>query len=209
MNRSRRLRLVLAAAAVLLAAGSVLAWRSTAAPATEALPPAGLAGQGNAAPAAPAAAVPGGPGFQMVSAFQFKPRWSGNTWDYQELDLYNPGTGTSYFDASFTLPNHVVVTRLVIYYYDNNGTHDLTAWLYRGDVATGDFSFMAEVSSSGAVAQYRNASDTTIDLATVDQQTYSYIITIAIPAAGNSLRLTGVRVDYAYGVSLPLVLRND
>lgn len=209
MNLSRRLAVVLTAAAVLLVAGSVLVWRPAAAPAAQAPSPAGLAGQGNPAAAAPDAPVPGGPAFQMVSAFQFKPRWSSNAWDYQGLDLYNPGPGTSYFDASFSLPNNVVITGLVVYYYDNTSAHDLTVWLYRGDVATGAFDFMADVSTSGAVEQYRNASDTTINLAGVDQQSYSYLMTVEIPGAGSSLRLTGVRIDYAYGLSLPLVLRTD
>ena len=207
MNRSRRLVLVLTVAAVLLAAGTALAWRSAAAPAAQAPPPAGLAWPSNPDAPGPEAPVPGGPAFQMISGFQFKPRWMGTTWDYQGLDLFNPGPNTSYLDAVFSLPNNVIVTGVVLYYYDNSGS-DLAIWLYRGDVSTGNFSFMADVSTSGAQAQYRNASDTTIDLATVDQQSYTYLVTVEIPPAGSSLRLIGVRIDYAHGVSLPLVLRN-
>lgn len=208
MNSSRRLVLVLTVAALLLAAGSALAWRSAAAPAAQAPPPAGLARQGHPAASAPAAPVPGGPAFQMISAFQFKPRWMGTTWDYQGLDLFNPGPNTSYLDASFSLPDNVIITGLILYYYDNSGS-DLTVWLYRGDVATGAFEFMADVSTSGAQPQYRNAADTSIDLPTVEQQTYSYLVTVEIPAAGSSLRLIGVRIDYyVYGVSMPLALRN-
>lgn len=208
MNHWRRIALVLTAVAVLVAAASALAWRSAAAPAAQPPPPAGLESPANPAAQNPDVPVPGGPAFLMISGFQFKPRWMGTTWDYQGLDLHNPGAGTSYLDASFSLPNDVVITGMVVYYYDNSAS-DLAVWLYRGDVSTGNFAFMADASSSGAMDQYRNVSDTTIDLPAVDQQSYSYIVTVEMPPAGNSLRLVGVRIDYATDVvTLPLALKD-
>jgi len=207
MNRNRRLVLVVTVTAVLLAA-SLLTWRSAAAPAAQAPAPGGRAGQVNPAAApAPEAPVPGGPGFLMVSPYQFKPRHPGDGWDYADLDLYNPGSSSVFYDAAFSLPNQVTITEMVVYFYDNCGD-DLNLYLWRGDPATGNYDVMALVTTSGAQDQYRNAAETSISYAAVDQQSYTYLITAVIPPLGSHLRLAAVRIDYAYAVDLPLVLKD-
>lgn len=208
MIRSRRLLWIPVAVAVVLTAALGLAWRSAAAPASQAPAPPLLAEVNPANAAAPQAPVPGGPSFQMVSAFQFKPRSMSTTWEYKNLDLHNPGSGTSIFDASFTLPNNVTITNMVLYFYDNSG-YNVTAWLYRGDPTTGDWVMMASGASSGAQDAYRYISVSSIENSAVDQQSYSYLLTVEVPPAATSLRLTSVRIDYGHSVDLPLVLSNQ
>jgi hypothetical protein len=70
---------------------------------------------------------------------------------------------------------------------------------------------MAESWPTGAVACYRNIVDDTIVAATVDQQSYSYVLEVVLPAdtvTPTNLRLTGVRIDYGYPIALPVVLKN-
>lgn len=173
-----------------------------AAPAAHAPQPDGLAPQD-----VYAAPVPGGPTFLMISSYQFKARSYDAGWSYDGLGLYNLSNGPRSYDAALTLSNKVTITKLVVYFYDNS-TSDLTVSLWRGDPATGISSTMATVATSDAQDLYRNLSNTSISDATVDQQSYSYIITVDFPGEDSSLRLVAVRVDYSYGVVLPLVLQN-
>jgi hypothetical protein len=153
----------------------------------------------------PQEVIPGGPGFQMVSALQFKPWHPTVSWDFYYLDLYNPGPEFGAYSAALTLPDNVTITRMVVYFYDNS-VADLDVRLWLGDQA-GGWGLLADVYSSGALDGYRTASDDWIDYAAVDQQSYSYALEARLSADSTNLRLAGVRIDYAYSVDLPLVLK--
>lgn len=152
--------------------------------------------------------VPGGPGFLMISPLQFKP-WHPNVmWDFYYLDLYNPGLEYGSYSAALTLPNNINITQVVVYYYDNCAG-DLMMRLWLGD-QSGGYGLMAETYSSGAINGYRTVSDQVINYPKIDQQNYSYILEVQIPNGfSTNLRLAGVRVDYAYLTSLPLVVNGE
>jgi hypothetical protein len=190
MNRNCRLLLVVTAVVVLLLAASVLTWRSAAAPALQ-------------------EPVPGGPGFVMLNPYAFR-AWSPTSqWAYHNSwQLYNPSGESQFYMMSLSLPDNVTITKMVVYFYDNSAA-DLTVWLYREHPATGDDVLMAYATSTGAQAEYRNESDSEINAPAIDQQSYSYTCEVSLPGGvGTDLRLTGVRIDYAYSAKMPLVV-ND
>jgi hypothetical protein len=151
--------------------------------------------------------IPGGPGFQMVSALQFKPWHPETAWDFYYLDLYNPGTEFGSYSAALTLPNNITITRMVVYFYDNS-VNDLNVLIWFGN-QTGGWGQLVNVWSSGAYDGYRTVIDDTIDFPDVDQQSYSYVIEARITADSTNLRLAGVRIDYAFVNDLPLVIKGD
>jgi len=189
MNNHRLLKLTVLAVVTLLAVALAVPWHSLAAPAL--VPP-----------------VPGGPGFQMVNAFQFRSAWPSRTWDYFNGELFNPGPEDNFYEAAMSLPDNITITGMVVYFYDNSA-QDLVAALWRFDPATGDNLEMATVWSSDAQDQYRNLADTSIIEPVIDQQRYSYVIEVGMLAGSyNTLRLAGVRIDYGYNSQLPIVEKN-
>jgi hypothetical protein len=106
MNNDRRFKPAVLAIVVLLAAAAVVTSGSAATP-----PSPGLAGgmveRNSARAAAPdlAAPVPGGPGFLMVSAGQFRPYFPDCAWAYDNGELYNPGPRDCIFGNRSLLPN--------------------------------------------------------------------------------------------------------
>jgi len=144
----------------------------------------------------------------MVNAFQFRSAFPDRTWDYFEGELFNPGPVDNFYEAPLSLPNRVMITKMVVYFYDNSA-QDLLVGLWRIDPSTGNQLQMATVASLDAQDQHRNAVDTSINEPLVDQQSYSYIIEVGMYAGSfNALRLAAVRIDYAYEVSLPSVANN-
>jgi len=194
---------------LLLAAASALTWRSLAAPLGQEMVGGVVEPHDPARTPAPAleAPVPGGPGFQMVSPFQFRTAFPAGTWDYFNGELNNPGPQDNFYEAALSLPDNITITGMVVYFYDNSD-QDFVVALWRFDPSTGNSVEMATVASADAQDQYRNAADTSITEPAVDQQTYSYVIEVGMPPQFNALRLAGVRIDYARGVDLPLVTKN-
>ena len=209
MKRKRVVQLALLATVVLLGVASAMTWRSLAAP-----PDGEQGGLGalsgspsaRAAAAAPAAPVPGGPGFYAQSSLHFRPYLPLYEYDYAGTDLYNPGTGTGYYEAPLALPNGATITKLVVYYWDNSATLDLTGQLYRVAFDGTGAAPMAVVSSSGYSAVYSYAETASIVNPVVDQQSYSYLLELTLPPSLD-LRLVGMRIDYAYAVSLPIMMK--
>ena len=87
---------------------------------------------------------------------------------------------------------------MVIYFSDDNSEQDLLVALWRFDPSTGDHVEMATVASSGVQGQYLNAADTSIIEPVVNQQRYSYYVEVAMPPAGDTLRVAAIRIDYRY-----------
>ncbi len=203
MNRSLRILLAVMALLFLLAGGSY----SQAAPlAQEPIPGAPGGQEGSSPSAGPLLAdpIPGGPGFLNVSALQFKPWHPSSLWEYSYLDLYNPGTVWGSYSAALTLPNHVQLTQIVVYYYDNDVANDLLVRLWRGN-QVGGWDLMANIYSSGAADANSSAVNTAISFSLVDQQNYSYVLEAQIPPSSTNIRLAGVRVDYGYTSALPVI----
>ena len=206
MNRNRRLLLVAAVLVALLTAASVAAWRTLAAPAPQGTRPSGPAGPDRPAAAAGESPVPGGPAFSMVSALLFKPEVREMSWAYENsAELYNPGPLAGYYVAPVSLPDGVVITRLIAYYYDASSDRDLDVQLWRFDGA-GNWDYMANSASSGA-SGYGYAADDSIDFSVIDLRSFSYSIWVHLDKEpAESLRFTNVRIDYGYDANLPLVV---
>jgi hypothetical protein len=205
MNNHRLFKLSILIIVVVFAVGAGAPGRSSAA-----LPVRGSGGPrdtGRIAASAPADPVPGGPGFLMVNAYQFRPYIPDLSEDYFNDELINPGPGSKFYQAALTLPDNVSITGMVVYFYDNV-PQDLVVALWRFDPSTGNHLEMATVASSGALVQYRNAADTSIIEPGVDQQSYSYYVEAGMPGVGNTLRLAAVRIDYGYQAQLPFVTKN-
>jgi hypothetical protein len=208
MNRKFAFFLVVSLIALLVAA-PVVTWRSLAAlPDQDSVSGmVGLREPDRMTALAPLAPVPGGPGFQMVNAFQFRSAWPDRTWDYFNGELFNPGPADNFYEAALSIPNKVTITKMVVYFYDNSA-QDLLVGLWRVDPSTGTELEMATVASVDAQDQHRNAADSSIIEPLVDQQSYSYIIEVGMVSGDNSLRLAAVRIDYGYEVTLPSVMKN-
>jgi hypothetical protein len=205
MNDHRLFKLSVLIILVLFAIGAGVPWRSFAAQPVQG--PVGMRDPARIAASAPADPVPGGPGFQMVNAYQFRPAIPDLVEDYFNDELINPGPGGKFYQAALTLPDNVTITRMVVYFYDND-PQDLVVALWRFDPSTGNHLEMATVASSGAQVQYRNAADTSIIEPAVDQQSYSYYVEAGMPGVGNTVRLAGVRIDFGYQAQLPYVTKN-
>lgn len=164
---------------------------------------------GSALGLAPSAPVPGGPGFLMVNPFQFVSAFADRSWSQDNGQLFNPGPEDNFYEAALTLPNRVTITQMVLYYYDNS-SKDLLASLWRIDpsiAGSESWTEMATVGTLNALDQMQYGTDTSINTAVIDQQNYSYVVEVGIPAGDNTLRLAGVRIDYVYPVMMPAVMK--
>ena len=152
------------------------------------------------------AAVPGGPGYTMQPASAFRPRYSSTEYQLVGPRLYTI-SGSFYYDAPLDLPNGADVTRLVIYYTDNDAAEDFSAEIWRVPMPGRSGEKVSDtVSSSGASADASFVETTSILLPTVDLEGYAYYIRLTLPASGD-LEVNGFRVDYTYDSMLPLVTR--
>ncbi len=153
------------------------------------------------------AAVPGGPGFIMIHPTAFIPMLS--EWEYAFASggaLYNPATLGHYYEAALNLPHGAKITKVVVYYYDNSSTSDLWAILAAISMDEPVLPNLATLSTSGAEANNRVMEDTTISPDIIDNQSYASWIEVGIPGGqATSLMIRGIRIDYSYPVSLPLI----
>jgi hypothetical protein len=154
------------------------------------------------------APVPGGPGFYAQSAFLFM-RWDQ---DYQYAydrgngaELYNPGPGTAIYEAPLSLPHGATITKFVAYYYDASAS-DISFTLFRIPLDGQLANALADVYSTGQ-SGYGFGETTSINLPLVDLQSYSYVVQVSLPA-DDTLRVTGIRIDYTYSAKLPAVLKS-
>lgn len=139
---------------------------------------------------------PGEPGFLMVNPLQFRPWSTTDEWAYYGANLYNPGSDFAGYYAALTLPNNVIITQVVVYFLDNSSS-DMRINLLRCPSLESHCPRMTAIESYGASSEYRFEASNVIDYSEVDQQNYSYIIEVGIPAGGKEeLRLSAVRIDY-------------
>lgn len=106
-------------------------------------------------------------------------------------------TSTGCLVAALQLPNGAVVTQFKGFFYDKSSS-DLKIYLIRLSMTGGAYSFMAEVTSSGA-PEYGSMTDTSISAATVDNTTNGYnVMACATPAwdGTHNLRVMGASITY-------------
>lgn len=206
MNRNGSLVLVFAAMVVLLITASAPAWRSEAA-ANQSSEPDARSFSGQSQLSQIEGPVPGGPGFYTVNAFAFRPETQATPWQFVGVSLVNPGQDVAFYWAPLLLPHGVRVSKLVVYYWDNDPNDDLCVMIDRISLADGTVPLMAEACSFGAFDGYRTRGTITIAYPVIDNQSYSYAAHLQLPY-GPDLRFLAIRIDYGYGTSLPLIMRD-
>ncbi|NLC14562.1 MAG: hypothetical protein GX768_11040 [Chloroflexi bacterium] len=153
------------------------------------------------------AAVPGGPGFIMVHPSAFMPMDS--TMQYSLTGggaLYNPGTNNSEFGVAVNLPHGAQITKVVLYYFDNSPTDNILFYFYATNLDTSEIFGLTTFGSTGADANNRVRTSTTITPDTIDNQSNAYWIYVTVPGSQYAnLKIRGVRIDYSYQVNVPLV----
>lgn len=153
--------------------------------------------------------VPGGPGFIMINPFAFRPYYTTTPWGYYGIDLYNPSlTDASNMRAALTLPHGATITKVTLYYIDGS-SKDLTLFLVRvsGNL---NMKYLANVITSGNVPDERVISVEPSAFNIVDNQSFSYYLGANFPASNSvaaNLLLINVRIDYAYTVYTPTIMR--
>lgn len=151
--------------------------------------------------------VPGGPGFIMVSVFDFKPYFSDYEITHTGSSLYNASTTQQLIlNAGITLPHGATITKVTLYFLDNVSSN-LTLYLAwaNGD---GYGITMTTLLSAGAQAGFRSVSKTTLSDNIVDNQNYSYFLQLVLPPnASTELRVSNVRIDYEYTVYTPTIMK--
>ena len=150
--------------------------------------------------------VPGGPGFIMVSAFDFRPLTSVDGWSVSGSGIINNGPASNLV-AGLTLPHNATITKMTLYFRDYSSTENLRITLLRGDgLAEGEQ--LANILTSGSEFANRYVSVTSFTEPKVDNQLFSYYLVASFPAATSSdVVLAQVRLDYDYPSYLPTVMK--
>ena len=155
-------------------------------------------------PAAPDATIY----FKFISANTFVPYNDDMTYNYYTAGcMYRTGGG-NYTEHTLQLPQGAEIDYLRIYFYDNDATHDATAYLYAYD-GQGNSDQIASVGSSGANDYYTSVGSGYFSHV-VDNATEALSLSLDYNYASTSaLRICGVRIRYQYTLSivdLPLIL---
>ena len=178
MNNHRLFKFTVLALVIVIAAGSVVSLRTLAA---------------SVMPAPPR----DGPKFLMVNLHQFDCDIADPYGAFFNDELINNGPELRFYQAALTLPDNIKINKMVVYFTDNNNEQDLIVALWRFDPATGSHLEMATVGSWGTQGQYLIGVDPSIIEPTITQQRYSYYLEVAMPPGGDTLRVSGVRIDYS------------
>lgn len=153
--------------------------------------------------------VPGGPGFIMVSAHDFNSLSNTIEMSFSMgANLRNPSpTEDGNYSTGLTLPHGATITKVTLYYRDNDATENMIVSLSR-TFGGGQSGNSAILSTSDSVPSFRFLSQTTILYPVIDNQSYSYYLTLHLPAdTFSTLLFTSVRIDYGYTASVPLVMK--
>ena len=151
--------------------------------------------------------VPGGPGYVILNAFDFKPLISTASYEYADAALKNP----SQFDvlsvvAPVHLPHGATINQVVAYYLDNDPDFqrdvevELKLCYDLGTIC----GLMGTIKSSGAVVGVTYKVTSAITTPVVNNASNSYLVEVTLPPS-IALGLVAVRVDYTYQTTLPLV----
>jgi hypothetical protein len=153
------------------------------------------------------APVPGGPGFISIGAYEFKPYSQSIAYDYTGGRLYNKATTTEVFLAPVHLPHGAIVTQVVLYYVDN-GPSDIRVYLWANPLNSPSADIrLADMTTSGASADPRTMIINNFPNGNgIDNQSNAYMISLDLPSE-SSYRIGGARIDYAFSVNLPAVIK--
>jgi hypothetical protein len=121
--------------------------------------------------------------------------------------LVNPNQTAVSFVAPAHLPNGATISKMVVYFIDNaNPNLDLQVWLYRCDLALGTCEGLIYGQSAHAYPDHQIYELLPVGNTLVDLQSSYYLVEVHIPASP-LIGVTGIRIDYGYPVSLPVIMR--
>ena len=89
------------------------------------------------------------------------------------------------------LPHGAVVTALRV--IGQEASKPITTYLYQETQSSGAESEMATV---GSTSIYEEVADTTINNATIDNDTYAYFLKVVVGSAGGNAKLRHIQIDY-------------
>lgn len=150
--------------------------------------------------------VPGGPGYIMVSAHDFRPFSSNLDMSFvTSVNLRNQGNTDAFYSTGLTLPHGATIKKVTLYYFVGDDTKNMTLVLGRA-FGGGQYSDCVVIRTTDSVPSYRTLSQTTIANPVIDNRSYSYFLSLTLPANTiNTMRFTSVRIDYEYPGYLPCV----
>ena len=146
--------------------------------------------------------------YQFISANTFVPDDDDMTYNYYTGGcMYRTGGG-NYTEHTLQLPQGAEIDYLRVYFYDNDSTHDATAYLYAYD-GYGGADMIASASSSGANAYYSSEGSGYFSHIVNNQGEALSLSLYYGNGTTSDLRICGVRLRYQYTLSivdLPLIL---
>lgn len=117
-------------------------------------------------------------------------------------------SGSSFYDAALDLPHGADITRLVIYYTDDDAGADISAEIWRVPMpGRSGQKVSATISSTDTSGGASFIETTDIPYPTVDLESYGYYIRLSLPVSGE-LEVKGFRVDYTRDTMLPLIKKD-
>ena len=152
------------------------------------------------------APVPGGPGFLSIGSYEFKPFPPDTLFAFQNSRLYYTGGGAGVFFAPAHLPHGATITQLVLYFVDN-GTSGIEVYFTAYPLDSSVPALMVNMATSEASPDLRTlAANTFPNGDVIDNQSTFYFIIIRLPP-GSNYQVAGVRIDYKFPISLPLIMK--
>jgi hypothetical protein len=146
--------------------------------------------------------------FKFISANTFVPYDDDMTYVYSSGGCMSRTGGGNYTEHTLQLPEGAEIDYLRVYFWDNDATHNATAYLFAYD-GKGHSTSIASVSSSGQAASYRSEGSGYFSH-TVDNLNEALSLSLYYGGATtDDLKICGVRIRYQYTLSitdLPVIL---
>jgi hypothetical protein len=146
--------------------------------------------------------------YKFISANTFVPYDDDMTYTYSSGGCMYRNGGGNYTEHTLQLPQGAEIDYLRVYFWDNDATHNATAYLFAYD-GKGGTSTIASVSSSGQADSYRSEGSGYFSHI-VDNLGEALSLSLYYGGATTSdLKICGVRIRYQYTLSvtdLPMIL---
>ncbi len=124
-------------------------------------------------------------GYLSIPAAAFNPRRE--TYDYYQANFISMDSGSGYFYAPVQLPQGAVITKLRYNALDNDGVDYTSARIYRFDNFDAGTMHVMAFLTTGVTADsisWQSLSTTAISNATVDNDSYAYVVEVFLDGSG-------------------------
>jgi hypothetical protein len=152
--------------------------------------------------------ITGGPGNFPISSLVFKPQGSpGGCLSYHQYAITNTCPSPMILDATLNIPDKAVINQVVLYY---SGTaNGISVSLYLHPLMENQLYKIAEFSPTINTAittiNYKTYSGP-FNYSTINLPANAYLVRVIFAGASDA-HLNGVRIDYGYPVSLPVIVK--